>query len=78
MGHASVRQSFDRYGKILLRATPREHGTKRLDAFCWVSDTEGRVAQLGEPHRRRDISRRVVRTGSELLDYRCQSESMNQ
>ena len=48
MGHASVRQSFDRYGH-LLRDSHANTVTK-LDALLLASGTEGRVAQLGEPH----------------------------
>jgi integrase len=45
MGHASVRQSFDRYGH-LLRDSHANTVTK-LDALLLASDTSGRVAQIG-------------------------------
>lgn len=47
MGHASVRQSFDRYGHLLRDS----HANKvsKLDALLMASDTESRVVQLKEP-----------------------------
>jgi hypothetical protein len=48
MGHASVRQSFDRYGH-LLRDSHANTVTK-LDALLLASDTQSRAAQLDKPH----------------------------
>ena len=50
MGHASVRQSFDRYGH-LLRDSHANTVTK-LDALLLAYDTHGRVAQIEESERR--------------------------
>jgi integrase len=47
MGHASVRQSFDRYGHLLRDS--HANTVSKLDALLMASDTESRVLQLKEP-----------------------------
>ena len=47
MGHASVRQSFDRYGHLLRDS--HANTVSKLDALLMASDTESRVVQLKEP-----------------------------
>ena len=47
MGHARVRQSFDRYGHLLRDS--HANMVSKLDALLMASDTESRVVQLKEP-----------------------------
>ena len=62
MGHASVRQSFDRYGH-LLRDSHTNTVTK-LDALLLASDTRGRVAQLEDLNQDPSSATRLPRVPS--------------